>query len=155
MEEMGCCCLHLPPTARLVKDPDVIAATSIGAAAVVRGPQELANTCVRGGRLYVKDGHLYYNSQSCWGHVTRRSWPLSAVKEAAAVRDENVHPSVSMDPGVQIVFKDSSILVCSTPTYALEFSRNLNKRIRAHQLPEPEEKPPKIPPKRRRMRVAA
>jgi hypothetical protein len=140
-----CCCLSLPSISRLMKDPEVVTVSAVGATAIVCGSQELTNTCVRGGRLYVRGGHLYYHSRSCLGRITRESWPLSDIKEAAAVRDENIHPSVNMDPGLQVIFKDASILVCSTPQYALEFSRNLNKRIRAHRPPEPEQT---LPPKR-------
>lgn len=109
------------------------------------GDSELISRCR--GLLYVKGGHLHYKSWSCWEHSKQRSWSLSDVKEVAAIRDFNIHKSVDMDPGLQIIFDyatgGTSTLVSSMP-HAVEFSKKLKEHIQGSLKDKPKNKRPRV-----------
>lgn len=143
---MGCCFCR--PLTAVREDPDVIVWAFVGATAEMYGPgdSELISACR--GLLYVKGRQLHYKSRSCLGRSKQKSWSLSDVKEVAAVRDFNIHKSVDMDPGLQIIFKDTtggtSTLVSSMPQ-AVEFSKKLKEHIRGSLMEPKKEHPPKKP----------
>lgn len=127
----------------MTDDPDITLYTMVGKTAMFNqhGSSMISNPYH--GFLYVKDGQLCHEntfaSRLC--KCTKKSWPLSEIKEITVMNGERVRVSdgsnsaqfIFLNPGVKIIFQgpdgNCKTLVSSLPYAAENYAEKLSTKL--------------------------